>query len=165
MKDIVSSGNTIALHSYTHNYAQIYSSDEAYYQDLQAISDVVYNETGVRSNIMRFPGGSSNKVSAKYSAGIMTRITQGVLDKGYQYFDWNCSSGDAEGNNIAVGTIVSRCKAMPSSNTVIVLMHDTGAKSTTVQALPQIIEYYKSIGCNFGVLTSATHPIHHKILN
>ena len=81
MKDIVDSGNAIALHSYTHDYKRIYSSDEAFYQDLQDISDLVYLQTGVRSNIMRFPGGGSNTVSKKYSPGIMTRLTQGVAER------------------------------------------------------------------------------------
>ena len=166
MKDIVNRGHTIALHSYSHDYKKIYSSDEAFYSDLQAISDVVYNNTGVRSNIMRFPGGSSNSVSSKYCSGIMTRVSRGVQDKGYQYYDWNCSSGDAQGNNIPVSTLVASCKSVPkSSSTVIVLMHDTGAKGTTVEALPQIIEYYRSCGYSFAAISSATPPVHHKIRN
>ena len=166
MGDIVNRGHTIALHSYSHKYAKIYSSDEAYYQDLQAISDVVYNNTGVRTNIIRFPGGSSNKVSGNYSEGIMSRLTKSVQEKGYRYYDWNCESGDASGNNVPVETIVANCKYMPkSTNTVIVLMHDTGAKNTTVEALPQIIEYYRSCGCSFGVITENTPEVHHHVNN
>ena len=85
MQDIVAQGHTIALHTYTHDYASIYSSDEAYLSDLQQISDLVYNETGVRTNIMRFPGGSSNTKSKKYCQGIMTRMTQKVTEMGYLY--------------------------------------------------------------------------------
>lgn len=165
MKDIVNSGNAIALHSYTHDYSNIYSSEEAYFNDLNAISDVVYNETGIRSNIMRFPGGSSNTVSRKYNSGIMSRLSSSVKEQGYQYYDWNCSSGDASGNNVPAATIISNCKKLPSSNTVIVLMHDTGAKGTTVEALPQVIEYYQSIGCNFAVIDSSTYPVHQHINN
>ncbi len=165
MKDIVNRGHTIALHAYTHNYKTIYSSDEAYYNDLQKISDVVFNNTGVRTNIIRFPGGSSNTVSRNYCSGIMTRITKGVQSLGYQYYDWNCSSQDASGHNVAVETIVSSCKKVPSSNTVIVLMHDTGAKNTTVAALPQVIEYYRSCGYSFAAITSATPPVHHRVNN
>lgn len=165
MSDIVNRGHTIALHSYTHNYSKIYSSDEAYYNDLQAISDVVFNQTGVRTNIIRFPGGSSNTVSRKYCDGIMSRITKGVQDMGYQYYDWNCSSNDATGNNVAVETLVSSCKKVPSSNTVIVLMHDTNAKKTTVEALPQIIEYYQSCGYSFAAITASTPQIHHRVNN
>lgn len=165
MKDIVDNGNTIALHSYTHDYKQIYSSDEAFYKDLQNISDLVYLQTGVRSNIMRFPGGGSNTVSKKYSQGIMSRLTKGVQDRGYVYYDWNCSSGDASGNKIPKDTIVENCKKVPSASNVIVLLHDTGAKGTTVDALPEVIEYYLSCGYTFKAITADTPPVHHKVNN
>ena len=165
MKDIVDNGNVIALHSYTHDYKRIYSSDEAFYQDLQDISDLVYLQTGVRSNIMRFPGGGSNTVSKKYSPGIMTRLTQGVADRGYIYYDWNCSSGDAIKNTVPKDTIVANCKRVPAAKNVIVLLHDTDAKGTTVEALPEIIEYYQSCGYTFSTITADTSPVHHKVNN
>lgn len=165
MKDIVNNGNVIALHSYTHDYKTIYSSDEAFYQDLQNISDLVYLQTGVRSNIMRFPGGGSNTVSKKYSPGIMTRLTQGVAERGYVYYDWNCSSGDAMKNTVPKETIVASCKKVPSASNVIVLLHDTGAKNTTVDALPEVIEYYLSCGYTFSTITADTPPVHHKVNN
>lgn len=52
-------------------------------------------ETGVEAKVIRFPGGSSNTVSRRYRKGIMSRLTKQVEEKGYTYFDWNCSSGDA----------------------------------------------------------------------
>lgn len=165
MKNIVNSGNAIGLHTYSHDYSSIYSSETAYYNDLQAISDVVYNETGVRADIMRFPGGSSNTVSRKYCEGIMSRVSVGVVDKGYKYFDWNLSSGDANKNGYPKENIIENCKKLPKSNTVIVLMHDSAAKKTTVEALPEVIAYYKSIGCSFGVITSSTPAIHQKVAN
>lgn len=165
MKDIVNNGNVIALHSYTHDYKTIYSSDEAFYQDLQNISDLVYLQTGVRSNIMRFPGGGSNTVSKKYSPGIMTRLTQGVAERGYIYYDWNCSSGDAMKNTVPKDTIVANCKRVPAAKNVIVLLHDTEVKGTTVEALPEIIEYYQSCGYTFSTITADTPPVHHKVNN
>ena len=44
-------GNTIALHTYTHDYATVYSSTEAYFNDLQQISDMVKQITGKLQNI------------------------------------------------------------------------------------------------------------------
>ena len=44
-------------------------------------------------------------------------------------------------------------------------MHDTRAKGTTVEALPEIIEYYKSAGCGFDVITSSTPPVRQKVNN
>lgn len=167
MNDIVKSGNGIALHSYSHDYAKIYASDKSFYEDLKKISDVVKKETGVESKIYRFPGGSSNTVSRKYSSGIMTRVTKGITDKGYVYFDWNCNSGDAEGNNIPAATLVRNIKKGSGSmgGNIVVLMHDTGAKDSTVEALPEIIDFYRSRGFTFEVLTEKTPPVHHRVGN
>ena len=165
MKDIVAEGHTIALHTYTHDYAKVYASEEAYFADLQQISDLVYNETGVRTNLIRFPGGSSNTVSRKYCSGIMTRLTQQVADKGYVYFDWNITSGDADKGGSSAQKIINNCRKVPSSNAVIVLMHDSVEKRTTVEALPEVIAYYKAAGCKFAAITESTSPAHQRVAN
>lgn len=163
MKEIVNRGHAIGLHTYSHDYKKIYSSDEAYLSDLKSISDLVFQQTGVETKIMRFPGGSSNSVSKKHSKGIMTRMTKKVTDMGYAYFDWNCSNGDADGAK-TVDKQLSFCSNYPkSANTVIVLMHDT--QKTTMEALPKIIEYYHSQGMTFGVLTASSPTVHHKVVN
>lgn len=163
MKDIVNRGHSIGLHTYTHDYKKIYSSDTAYFNDLNNISDLVYEQTGVRTKIMRFPGGASNTVSKKHSKGIMTRLSKSVTEQGYVYFDWNCSNGDADGAN-TVQKQLNFCSQYPkSASTVIVLMHDT--KSTTRDALPKIIEYYQSCGFKFGVLTTSSPRIQHRVNN
>lgn len=163
MKDIVNRGHAIGLHTYTHDYKKIYSSDSAYFNDLNKISDLVYEQTGVRSKIIRFPGGTSNTVSKNYSKGIMTRLSKSVTEQGYVYFDWNCSNGDADGANTVQKQLNFCSQYSKSASTVIVLMHDT--KSTTRDALPKIIEYYKSCGFNFGVLTTSSPRIQHRANN
>ncbi len=163
MKDIVDRGHQIGLHTYSHDYEKIYSSDSAYFEDLQKIHDVVLKETGVDASIIRFPGGSSNTISRNYSKGIMSRITKAVGEKNYVYFDWNCSNGDADGAN-TVQKQLDYCSQFPqSASRVVVLMHDT--KATTLEALPKIIEYYQSCGMTFDILTPFTTPVHHNVLN
>ncbi|WP_288162231.1 polysaccharide deacetylase family protein [Dubosiella newyorkensis] len=102
MKRAAKEGHTIGLHTYTHNYSQLYSSEEAYFDDLQQISDMVEDVTGKKSKVIRFPGGSSNMISANYVDGLMTTLTQKVQEQGYQYFDWNVDSTDASGNGVPV---------------------------------------------------------------
>lgn len=166
MKDIVNRGHQIALHSYSHDYSKIYSSDEAYFNDLQKISDLVKTQTGVETKVIRFPGGGSNTVSKKYSKGIMTRLSKSVTEKGYVYFDWNCSNGDATGQKTSVQIQLDYCSQYPkSASQIVVLMHDVGNKKVTVESLPKIIEYYQSCGMKFDVLTENTPPIHHHINN
>ena len=156
-------GHAIGLHTASHQYQNVYSSVDNYFADLKQISDRVYKITGVQSKIIRFPGGSSNTISAKYSPGIMSILATEVQNRGYQYFDWNISSGDAgetkdpkvEANNVI--------KHLSRSCGNIVLMHDI--KKHTSQAIETIVKYGLENGYKFDVLTTNTNPVHQKINN
>ncbi len=165
MKNIADAGHTVALHTYTHDYPTVYSSEEAYFDDLQKISDLVEQETGIKSNVIRFPGGSSNMVSADYSQGIMTQLVKDVQDRGYAYFDWNVDSTDASGNGVPVQTLIENATSGIGMDDVVILMHDTDAKETTAQALPSIIKAYKDAGYVFRPLTDKSTPVHHNVNN
>ncbi len=162
-KAIVDRGHTIALHTYSHNYSKVYASESAFFKEIDKISDKVYNVTGVRSKIIRFPGGSSNTVYKKYCSGLMKKLKKSVPAKGYYYHDWNVSSGDANGNNIAKTKIINNVKGgCKGKNTVNILMHDTGSgKNTTVQALPAIIEYLLAQGYDIQPITESSVCIQH----
>lgn len=165
-KAIVDSGNVIALHSYTHNYSYIYSSTYNFYTDLQNISDKVYNLTGVRSYLHRFPGGSSNTISKYYCTGIMSSLTNSIGYYGYRYFDWNSANDDATGESLTAYQIY--CRAIQyagTSNRLVMLMHDTDAKGTTVSALPSIIEYYQARGYVCLGLDMDSPTCHHSVWN
>lgn len=157
-------GHSIGLHTYTHDYASVYASEEAYFSDLQAISDMVASVTGQRTTLIRFPGGSSNMVSAQYSSGIMTRLSQEVLEKGYQYFDWNVSSGDAASVTVDAATIAANATS-GQQDKIVLLMHDSAPKTTTAEALPAIIDHYQSEGYAFRGLDMNSTNAHHHINN
>ncbi len=166
VKQIHDEGHAIGLHAYDHNYAKIYKNTTAYFKDLQAISDKVYAVTGVRSNIMRFPGGSSNVVSKSYCRGIMTTLSKEVTRKGFAYYDWNVDSDDAGGSHSSYTRIVNNVlKNSNGKNSICVLMHDAAAKTSTVQALPKIIEGLAARGYKFEVLTNKVTGFHHGINN
>ena len=159
-------GHTVGLHTASHNYAQLYSSTDAYFNDLQQISDKVESIIGIRPTVMRFPGGSSNKVSAKYCKGIMTQLVTLVQEKGYSYFDWNISSGDADSTTPSYTYIRNNVlNNARNKNSICVLMHDASAKTTTVQALPEIIEGLTNMGYRFAALTPEAYGYHHQNLN
>ncbi len=165
-RDIVRRGHTIALHSYTHDYSKIYRSTDAYFSDLEKLSDYVEKVTGVRSNIMRFPGGGSNTVSRDYCRGIMSTLTKEVQKRGYRYYDWNADSGDALSNRVSASKLVANVKRdCGSQKSVIILMHDSPAKTTTVDALPQIISYLSSKGYELLPITEDTPQVHHGVNN
>ena len=137
MQEIVNRGHTLGMHSYTHKYSEIYNSLEDFAEDYEKIHDYVYEVTGVESTVYRFPGGSSNSVS-----DIDMQEFADYLDtQGVRFFDWNISSGDAGGKLLSVETLVKNCtKDIERFETSVILMHDAASKSTTVEALPTIIE-------------------------
>ena len=165
MKDIVDAGHAIGLHSYSHEFSQIYQSETAYFEDLQKLSDLVRETTGVTTTLMRFPGGSSNTASKKYCNGIMTALTKSVEQKGYAYFDWNCDSHDADGATVPASQIINSIKRESGAQHLTVLMHDAGAKTSTVEALPAVIEYLQQQGYSFQKLNKIVKPYHHSINN
>lgn len=156
-------GHAIAAHTYTHNY-NIYTTPETYFEDLERIQKVIEEQTGSRTNIVRFPGGSSNTVHHKYTTDslYMIRLTQMLQDRGYQYVDWNLSSADASGIKVPTETII-KCSCRARENDICLLMHDTFGKETTVAALPAIIDYFKKEGYEFGTITSKDYICHHAL--
>lgn len=157
-------GHAVGLHTYTHDYASVYESEQAYFDDLQKISNMVEKVTGEKSRLIRFPGGSSNTISRKYAPGLMTKLTREVQEKGYQYFDWNCDSTDASGNNVPVDKLIANATSSQAKH-INILMHDTDAKNTTVEALPKIIEHYRKQGYAFRALTVDSYAPHHQVNN
>lgn len=169
-KQIISDGDTIALHTYTHDYAQVYSSDTNYFADLDKISSYVKSITGITSKIVRLPGGSSNTISRDYNAGIITRITQELTDKGYTYFDWNAQSMDATTKGITASQILDNVKGFTVVNGtqrpfIILLLHNGETEGSTVDALQSIIDYYKDMGYSFMTIDKDTPAVHQPIQN
>lgn len=163
---IINEGHTLAIHGYSHDYAAIYSSPDAFLSNVTSLHDKIVSDFGYSTNIMRFPGGSSNTVSRKYCTGIMTTLCPLMQNLGYTYFDWNVSSGDAAGGTVSSYAISSNVtSSLRHGRNNVVLMHDTSAKSTTADALQTIIDYARANGYTFAGLSSNTPPVHHGINN
>ena len=147
-------GHKVALHTNTHNYSYIYASQENYFEDLYAVRARVKRITGYESNIIRFPGGTSNTVS-KIS---MRELAKEVTNRGFYYFDWNVSSGDAGGTTTSDGVynnVVSNLKSGAS----VVLQHDI--KKFSVEAVERIIQYGLENGYTFATLDETSPVVHH----
>ena len=160
------SGHAIALHTSSHNYSYIYSSADNYFNDLNAVSNAVYNVIGIRPNIIRFPGGSSNTVSRKYQKGIMSYLTEEVKNRGYTYFDWNIDSNDAGGDiRNSTNIYYNVVNNLSHNKTNVVLMHDSAGHEATVSALENIIDYGKNNGYTFEIITESTPVVVHSVNN
>ena len=156
-------GHSLGIHTSSHRYDLIYASIDNYYNDLKIVENRIFNITGKKTNLIRFPGGSSNTISKKYSQGIMSTLTKDVISKNYQYYDWNIDSTDAVYNSSKNDIYNNVINNISKDKYNIILMHDT--KNKTVEVLPMIIDYAKSNGYNFKTLTSNTIPMRQKVNN
>ena len=155
-------GHKIALHTNSHNYAYVYSSVDNYFNDLNTISQRVERITGYKSKLIRFPGGSSNTVSKAYSKGIMSTLTREVQNRGYKYFDWNISSGDA-GGSLTSDQVFTNVTTRLKEDYSVVLQHDT--QEFSVDAVERIIKYGLENGYTFSVLDENSPGAHHGVNN
>ena len=156
-------GHTVALHTSSHDYERIYSSDEAYINDLETISNRVERLTGVKSMFFRFPGGSSNTISKKYSIGIMSRLARELQNRGYKYYDWNISSGDAGSTTDPEQVYRNVVDNLKKERVNMVLMHDI--KPYTRDALRNIIHYCKENGYQIRKIDNCTTRVVQRINN
>ena len=133
---------------------------ENFEKDFFAIRDYIMKTTGVNPVIYRFPGGSSNTVSATD----MEELCRFVEEQGVTYFDWNVSSGDATSQTLSAARIVANCMAgINNYQESVILMHDTSAKYSTVAALPVLIEQIQAMeDVEILPITEDTEAVQHK---
>lgn len=49
-------GHTIGIHTYSHKYEEIYQNSDAYFSDIEKMQEILYEQTGKKSKVLRFPG-------------------------------------------------------------------------------------------------------------
>lgn len=158
-RQIVRRGHTLAMHSYSHDYAKIYDSTGAFVEDMNRLYTVLEEVTGESPVLFRFPGGANNdRLVKKDKSG---ELIEEMTSRGFIYHDWNASGEDAAflpptKEQIAQSVI----STVGGKKHAVVLLHDSANKSTTADALPAIIETLEGKGYKFDKLTSATKPIH-----
>ncbi len=135
-------GHTVAVHSYSHVYRDIYSSPEELLADIDECNRLIKEVTGDYSNVYRFPGGSF---------GIKDEFIEAVTKHGMRYVDWNASMRDAEIVNPAPEDLLEAAINTPANRDhIVMLAHDTTDKTVTAQALKSVIRYYKKKGYVFA---------------
>lgn len=140
----VAEGHRLGVHSYSHQYGEIYASPERLIADIDKCNAVIAEVTGKPASIYRFPGGSY---------GLPSSLINAVTAHGLRYYDWNASTRDAEIYGATPDQLYSAAIVRPASaDTVVLLAHDSTTKSATAQALTRIIRYYKALGYTFATL-------------
>ena len=132
-KKEVDHGHTIANHTYTHAiWRGLYSSTTSFINDVKRQEALIEERTGVKTNIVRFPGGSSTAGNLKNS------ITNELKNMGYGWVDW--TAGDGDGGYVPNATVAwSNFTSQINDNIEVVLFHDYS--KVTISILPNAIEY------------------------
>ena len=154
LRAIAAAGHSIGVHSASHVYKDIYSSVEAYLDDFHEAWDIIYDATGIKTEIFRFPGGSVND----FNTETRDKIIQEMTRRGFRYYDWNVESGDVDG-----ATWTDMYNSIPSDIAncyrSIVLMHDSNSTPNTVLVLGDVLHALVSDGYKFDKINNDTRPV------
>ena len=134
VKRVVAEGHTIANHTWHHWYHFMNPQTAAY--EIDNTTNLIYQTTGVKTNLFRPPGGMMHNGVAAYARS-----------NKYAIIMWSSDSVDY--SRPSVSKLINNVfrQAKPGG---IVLMHDGGGnRSQTVQALPQIITNFRKQGYSF----------------
>lgn len=148
LKRMVEQGCAIGIHTYSHKKDVIYSSIEGFLEDFYKVYTQVYELTGEKVNIFRFPWGSYNS----YSKSIKKNLIAEMERRGFTYFDWNVSAEDAVGTPTEYSIMKNIMKDVKKYDQPVILMHDGNVNKLTASMLPQIIDKLVELGYSFGTL-------------
>ncbi|MHC5599645.1 MAG: polysaccharide deacetylase family protein [Nostoc sp.] len=134
VKREIAEGHVIGNHTWHHWYQYLNPQAAAY--EIDHTADLIYQVTGIKTNLFRPPGGIMHNGVADYAR-----------NSKYAIILWSSDSVDY--SRPAVPKLINNVfrKAKPGG---IVLMHDGGGnRSKTVQALPEIIANFRKQGYTF----------------
>ena len=159
-------GHSIGLHGYAHNASLIYASEEAYFDYFDKMQEIIYEQTGEYTRIVRFVGGSSNSASIGICEGIMSRLAEDLTNMGYRYYDWNVQPENAECDiDEAFQHIAGNSQRICSEGVTvpISLQHDPGGWNRLV--VERVIIWGLENGYTFKGIDLTTPEVHHRICN
>ncbi|MBN3927024.1 polysaccharide deacetylase family protein [Nostoc sp. NMS4] len=134
VKREIAEGHVVGNHTWHHWYQFLNPQAAAY--EIDHTADLIYQVTGIKTNLFRPPGGIMHNGVASYAR-----------NSKYAIILWSSDSVDY--SRPAVPKLINNVfrKAKPGG---IVLMHDGGGnRSKTVQALPEIIANFRKQGYRF----------------
>lgn len=153
VKRINDEGHSIGLHTYTHKYKNIYCNEDIFIQEMIDCRDEINKVVGISPNIIRFPGGSYKHLNNNFLKKLHAN--------NFKIYDWNLDNTDGLNPKLSPYKLYRKAiKGSKDMQNIILLMHCTCVHKNTCEALPQIIEYYKSQGYEFKTLTTDTPELY-----
>lgn len=157
LKQEIDQGNAVAGHSFSHNYKILYPGNSVdvnkFMSELNETNEIMKSVLGKNFNarVIRMPGGYMSR--RYYRDPNLKALDEAFAKDNIVSIDWDAETGDATGRHYTVEQYVQNsAKNINNLNHVILLMHDAAAKKETVQALPEIIKFYKEHGYAFKVI-------------
>lgn len=148
LKRMINEGHTIGIHCYSHVCRDLYCSVERFLEDFNEVYQKIYEVTGERVNIYRFPWGSSNPYNKKIKDTIIDELER----RGFTCYDWTTSADDSIGKPTPYSMKKNIKKDLKLSDHPIVLMHDGASNKLTPKTLPEIIKMLQEYGYEFDTL-------------
>ncbi|MCI1982515.1 MAG: polysaccharide deacetylase [Oscillospiraceae bacterium] len=148
LKEIVKRGHAVGVHSYTHDYHQIYASSKAFFEDFDKMHSLIQRATKVDTKICRLAGGSLNGYNQKTRAEIIA----GLNERGYVYYDWNVSAEDARKGATPKKILKNTLDGIHSHHVSVALLHNSSTKKDTLKEVPTLIQTLKKEGYSFETL-------------
>lgn len=148
LKRMVHEGHTLGIHTYSHMCNEIYCSIERYLEDFNMVYQQIYDITGERVSVYRFPWGSNNG----YSKGIKDALMEEMERRGFACYDWSVSANDSVGKPTAYSIRHNIEKDLKNQDYPIILMHDSSINDLTVKMLPEVIKMISEKGYEFDTL-------------
>lgn len=152
IKRMAKEGHAIANHGYSHDYNILYPNGKVnvddFMKDFNKNNEILKKILGddFKTRVIRMPGGHA-------SWGGTDVLDKRLSEEGIYQTDWNALNGDAEGKTRSSQELLDKLKqSMGDKRSLIILMHDTDAKETTVEYLQSAIDYLKSQGFIFKTL-------------
>jgi len=150
---IIAEGHEIGNHSFSHVYSRVYQSDlDEFRSEVERAQEFMLHNFGYEMRTFRFPGGAMS-----HGSGTIEPRREILAELGLRDFDWHIDSGDARAGQIdrsAAGLTANVLNNTRNRNHLIILMHDSQGKSTTVAALPMIIAGLREQGYRFDVISN-----------
>ncbi len=158
LQRILDEGHSIGLHSYNHDYELLYPGRNAdtseIMQQLKDSEAAIKEQLGPDffSGTWRYPGGHM-------SWNYLEEADAEMANYGVDWIDWNCLFGDAEPEDVrptnreeVINFFKSSYNVVSGNSCVVILLHDNMYLDHSREALPEIAEYLRSEGYEFGIL-------------
>ena len=134
------SGHTIANHSWSHPYGTELTPQALWQQQVVKTNRKFKEIIGYQPRFYRPPYGDINDQQIDYLKSQGIKVIIWSIDPK----DWNTTEVDAKD--------ISQVVIHNAHSEAIVLLHDGHAKPSTLNSLPQILEYYQQQGFEFVTL-------------